>query len=243
MRVKLKQLKGSAASKFVTTDTNKDVQSTHDFNASALPFSFDDSNVTIDNVADAINLIWSTLKSASPTADEVITQDMEANESGVITTSLELSPDDLSDVILVVNGVSYDSFGADPAFTISGTTVIWNASSVETQFALDTTDSIVAQYTVKGDALVVTPFIEAQYIQDNYFTRGDTSMKYTEIAELTANVAEEILHNLNSDDIVVSVWDNATNTQISATVVIVNANRIDVTTTQNYASVKVVVIK
>ena len=161
MRVKLKQLKGSAASKFVTTDTNNDVQSTHDFNASALPFSFNDSNLTIDNVADAINLIWSTLSSASPTADEVITQDLEADDNGNITTILELTPDDMSDMILVVNGVSYDTFGDDPAFTISGTTVIWNATSTETQFSVDSTDSIVAQYTVKGDALVVTPFIEA----------------------------------------------------------------------------------
>ena len=149
----------------------------------------------------------------------------------------------ISDVILVVNGVSYDSFGDDPAFTISGTTVIWNATSTETQFSVDSTDSIVAQYTVKGDALVVTPFIEADYINDNYFQRGDTSVKYTEIASLTANTAEEIIHNLGSEDIVVSVWDKSTNTLISATVEIISENRIDVTTTQNYSSVKVVVIK
>ena len=243
MKVKIKQIEAKSGNKFITSDVNKNCESVHDFDAAALPFAFTDDNPSITNVADAINLIWSTLKSASPTADEVITQDMEADENGVITTSLELTPDDLSDVILVVNGVSYDSFGNDPAFTIDGTTVTWNASSVETQFALDTTDSVVAQYTVKGDSLVVTPFIEADYIANNYFTRGDTSMKYTEIAELTANVAEEILHNLDSDDIVVSVWDNATNTQINATVVIVNENRIDITTTQSYASVKVVVIK
>ena len=243
MRVKLKQLKGSAASKFVTTDTNNDVQSTHDFNASALPFSFNDSNLTIDNVADAINLIWSTLSSASPTADEVITQDLEADDNGNITTILELTPDDMSDMILVVNDVSYDTFGDDPAFTISGTTVIWNATSTETQFSVDSTDSIVAQYTVKGDALVVTPFIEADYINDNYFQRGDTSVKYTEIASLTANTAEEIIHNLGSEDIVVSVWDKSTNMMISASVEIISENRIDITTTQNYSSVKVVVIK
>jgi len=243
MKVKIKQIEAKSANKFITSDTNKNCESLHDFNASALPFSFTTDNPTIDNVADAINLIWSTLKSASPTADEVITQDMEADENGIITTSLELEPDDLSDVILVVNGVSYDSFGGDPAFTINGTTVVWNASSVETQFALDSTDSVIAQYTVKGEALVVAPFIEADYIADNYFTRGETSVKYTEIAELTANVAEEIVHNLSSDDIVVSVWDLATNTQIVASIVIVNVNRIDITTTQNYASVKVVVIK
>ena len=243
MRLKLKQLKGSAANKFITTDSSSNVQSTHEFNASALPFAFTDDNPSITNVADAINLIWSTLKSASPTADEVITQDLEADENGVIITALELEPDDLTDLLLVVNGVSYDTFGEDPAFSISGTSITWNPTSSESQFSLDSTDSIVAQNTDKGEAVVVTPFIEDDYIADNYFSRGDTSMKYTEIAELTANVAEEILHNLNSDDIVVSVWDNATNTQISATVVIVNANRIDVTTTQNYASVKVVVIK
>ena len=243
MKLKLKQIKASQANKFITSDVNSDCKDTHDFNASALPFSFATDNPTIDNVADAINLIWSTLKSASPTADEVITQDMEADENGVITTSLELVPDDLTDLLLVVNGVSYDTFGNDPAFTIDGTTITWNPSSSESQFSLDTTDSIIAQYTVKGEALVVAPFIEADYITDNYFTRGDTSVKYTEIAELTANVAEEILHNLSSDDIVVSVWDLATNTQISASIVIVNVNRIDITTTQNYASVKVVVIK
>ena len=243
MKLKVKQIKANQANKFITSDVNSDCEAAHDFNAAALPFAFTDDNPSITNVADAINLIWSTLKSASPTADEVITQDMEADENGVITTLLELVPDDLTDLLLVVNGVSYDTFGNDPAFTVTGTTIEWKPNSVETQFALDTTDSIIAQYTVKGDSLVVTPFIEADYIADNYFTRGDTSMKYTEIAELTANVAEEILHNLDSDDIVVSVWDNATNTQINATVVIVNENRIDITTTQSYASVKVVVIK
>ena len=90
MKVKIKQIEAKSGGKFITSDSNKNCESVHDFNALALPFAFTNDNPTITNVSDAINLIWSTLKSASPTADEVITQDMEANGNGIITTSLEL---------------------------------------------------------------------------------------------------------------------------------------------------------
>ena len=233
MKLKLKQIKASQANKFITSDVNSDCKDTHDFNASALPFSFTSDNPSIDNVSDAINLIWSVLKVASPTSDEVITQELVINSEGIITSELEELPDDLSDVILIVNGLSYDSFGEDPAFTISGASITWNMESSEVDFTLEDTDEAVIQFTVKGEGVVAS----------NYVGGEDNPLKYTEITPMTANVVEEVEHNLNSDDIIVNVWDLSNNTQISATIVIVDDNAINVTTSSDYDNIKVVVIK
>ena len=241
--IKIKQVLAKYPNKFITSDNSGRCESTHDFNANILPFNPADIEMSATTVAGAIDLIWSIIKAASPTADEVITQELVVNSEGVITSTLESLPDDLSDVILIVNGLSYDSFGGDPAFTIDGTTITWNMESNEVEFALDPTDEVVVQFTVKGEKLIPSPFILEGYINENYFNRGDTPTKYTEITPMTANVVEVVIHNLDSEDIIVNVWDLSTNTQINPTIIIVDGDTINVTTTSDYDNIKVVVIK
>ena len=66
--------------------------------------------------------------------------------------------------------------------------------------------------------------------------------KFVDTRNYTANVAETITHNLDTQDVVVNLWDTATSQRIDATIVYGTLNTLTVELTMNKDNIKTVII-
>lgn len=66
---------------------------------------------------------------------------------GQVALTLAQTPKDDADVVLVVNGATYNQ---PECFTVVGTSLTWVATSATGGFDLETTDKVIAQYAYAG---------------------------------------------------------------------------------------------
>jgi len=66
--------------------------------------------------------------------------------------------------------------------------------------------------------------------------------KYVDTRNYTANVAETITHNLDTQDVVVNIWDTATSQRVDATIQYGTLNTLTVELTMNKDNIKTVII-
>lgn len=114
-----------------------------------LPYRFDFARFPADALLVTPTRNVSDNSAAGTAAIRTVLESLTVSFTASVLNPFTLlkTPSDPTNVILHVNGVTYDSLGASPRFTVSGKTVTWSPTNGTPPFQLNTTYKVTAQYT------------------------------------------------------------------------------------------------